>query len=110
MYKVILTSSAKTDLKDIKTYISTVLNNPNSAKTIVKGITNQLHVLEHFPEMGTLLMFENSINCYRYLIHRNYISFYHIENDSVIVDRIMYGRRDYLAILFGNELNEDSEI
>ena len=29
--------------------------------------------------------------------------------EEVIVDRILYGRRDYLSILFGEELTEESE-
>ena len=29
--------------------------------------------------------------------------------EEVMVDRILYGRRDYLSILFGEELTEESE-
>ena len=35
--------------------------------------------------------------------------FYHIHIEEVMVDRILYGRRDYLSILFGEELTEESE-
>ena len=35
--------------------------------------------------------------------------FYHISDDTVWIDRVLYGRRDYLAILFGNELSDENE-
>lgn len=35
------------------------------------------------------------------------MAFYHVHNEEVMVDRILYGRRDYLSILFGEELCDD---
>ena len=35
--------------------------------------------------------------------------FYHISGNTVHIDRILYGRRDYLSILLGAELTEKSE-
>lgn len=37
------------------------------------------------------------------------MAFYHIQGDTAVVDRILYGRRDYLAILFGDPLVEETE-
>lgn len=37
------------------------------------------------------------------------MAFYHIQRDTAVVDRILYGRRDYLAILFGNQLDKETE-
>ena len=33
--------------------------------------------------------------------------FCHLSGESACIDRILYGRRDYLSILFGNELTEE---
>ena len=32
----------------------------------------------------------------------NYLTFYRVNGNEVYVDRILYGRRDYLRILFGD--------
>ena len=109
MTNVILTAAAKDDLAEIKDYISNSLQNPEAAKGIIKKILNQLHMLERFPEMGTLLLPQNSPVVYRYLVCGSYMAFYHITEKNVQVDRILYGRRNYLHILFGNIL-EDEEI
>lgn len=108
--KLLLTAAARQDLKDIHQYISTSLRNPSAARNVVQNITAQIRGLEDFPEMGTLVFLEESPITYRYLVSGNYMSFYHIQRDAVIVDRVLYGRRDYLQILLGNALEEDENI
>ena len=109
MNKVKLTHAAKMDLQEIKDYISITLRNPAAANGILKGITTQIRSLESFPQMGTVIELDESSIAYRYLVYGNYMSFYHIQNDSVIVDRILYGRRNYLKLLLGSQLDEDIE-
>jgi len=41
---------------------------------------------------------------YRFLVCGNYLVFYRTEADSVFVDRVIYGRRDYIKILFDEAL------
>lgn len=107
MAKLLITPAARDDLVEIKQYITSSLRNPSAARSTVKGITAQIRDLEQFPELGTLVFLEAGSTAYRYLIYKNYMSFYHIQGDSVIVDRILYGRRDYLQLLLGRELEED---
>ena len=64
-------------------------------------------MLEQFPESGTPILIPGSPVAYRYLVCGSYMAFYHIRNQEVIVDRVLYGRRDYLSILFGDQLGED---
>lgn len=109
MSKVTLTHAARMDLKEIKDYISITLQNPSASNSILKGITTQIRSLESFPKMGTVIELDESSITYRYLVHGNYMSFYHIQKDSVIVDRILYGRRNYLKLLLGSHLEEDIE-
>ena len=54
-------------------------------------------------------MIPGSPAAYRYLVCGSYMVFYHIHIEEVMVDRILYGRRDYLSILFGEEFTEESE-
>lgn len=107
MVKLLITPAARDDLVAIKDYISTTLRNPSAATNTVKGITMQMRNLEQFPEMGTIVFLEAGTPQYRYLIYKSYMTFYHIQGDSVIVDRVLYGRRDYLQLLLGRELEED---
>lgn len=102
MSKVVLSFAAKEDLREIQEYISKNLGNPSAAKGILQKMLNQIRMLEQFPEMGKRILLEESAVDYRYLVHSSYMSFYHTENNTVIVDRILYGRRNYIKLLFGN--------
>ena len=75
----------------------------------MKRIATQLHTLEQFSEAGTPILIPGSPVAYRYLVCGSYMAFYHVHNEEVIVDRILYGRRDYLSILFSKELAEEMD-
>ena len=107
MTKVKLSAAAKADLQETRRYISSVLSNPGASKQTMKRITSHLHTLEQFPEAGTPILIPGSPVAYRYLVCGSYMAFYHVHNEEVMVDRILYGRRDYLSILLGEELCDD---
>ena len=109
MAKVILTMAARADLKETQHYISAVLMNPVASQKTLKRITAQLQTLGQFPEAGTQILATGSPVAYRYLVCGSYIAFYHIQKDTAVVDRILYGRRDYLSILFHDQLDEETE-
>ena len=96
-------------MQETRRYISSVLSNPSASRQTLKRIATQLHTLDQFPEAGTPILIPGSPVAYRYLVCGSYMAFYHVYNEEVMVDRILYGRRDYLPCLFGEELTEESE-
>lgn len=47
---------------------------------------------------------------YRFLVSGNYLIFYRAYEKEVYIDRILYARRDYMRILFGDaQINETDE-
>lgn len=104
MAKIVFSMAARQDLADIGDYIAYKLRNKTAAKNLLDRIRTVVMSLEKFPESGSRLDLPNPNNAYRYLVCGNYMIFYHVSDDVVFVDRILYGRRDYLAILFGDEI------
>lgn len=104
MNKIVLSYDAKNDLKEIKKYISKDLDNEIAANNTVSKITKSIRRLEAQPLIGAPLssIIEFDTN-YRFLVCGNYMVFYRLENNVVLVSRIIYGRRDYMKILFKNE-------
>jgi addiction module RelE/StbE family toxin len=104
-YTVSVSPEAKNDLQEIKTYISKNLENPQAAKNVVSKITQQIKGLRQTPGMGHPLSpvvgFETP---YRFLVCGNYLVFYRWVEKLVLVDRIIYGGRDYVQILFPESL------
>lgn len=104
MNKIYLSPVAENDLSEIKKYISEDLENPSAAMSTIKKITKNIRMLSDYSLIGTPLSSVTDVQGgYRYLVIDNYMVFYRADEEKVFVDRILYGRRDYLRILFDNK-------
>lgn len=108
MANVVYSPESQRDLELIGDYISEQLKSPQAALNTVTLIQDKIDKLEDFPQLGTPLTitgYDN--NDYRFLVCLNYLAFYRIDGNNVYIDRILYGKRDYVSILFGKLLNDD---
>lgn len=89
------------DLDEIWEYISENLYNTKAAESTVNRIINSIDKLEDFAEIGRRLSEVVNIDLdYRFLVSGSYLVFYRAYNSDVYIDRILYGKRDYMRILF----------
>ena len=101
---------AEDDLAEIKKYISEQLVNPVAALNTVAKITKGIRKLEQFPELGTKVSsITNIVSDYRFLVCANYLAFYRTDGNDVFIVRVLYGRRDYISILFDELPQDDAE-
>ena len=60
------------------------------------------------PELGPRLSSIIDLDTdYRFLVCSNYLAFYRIAGSHVYIVRILYGRRDYITMLFGQKPPEE---
>lgn len=106
MYNIVFTPEAIKDLEETKAYIAEELCNEQAAIKTVSIILKNIRVLSQFPESGALLssIVDFDTN-YRFLVCGNYVAFYRLEGVQVHIIRILYGRRNFMQILFGNSNN-----
>ena len=107
MVNIVFSPEAHRDLLEIGDYVAFKLHNKSTARKLIDRIQKSVLVLRQFPESRSPLDDTGPHILYRYLICGNYMIFYHPSGDRVCIDRILYGRRDYLSILFGDELSEE---
>jgi plasmid stabilization system protein ParE len=108
MNNLYLSQAAQDDLAGIKAYISEELENPTAALSTVGRITKSIRILKNHAMAGApLSSVANVDNDYRFLVSGNYMVFYRAIGSEVYVDRILYGRRDYLRVLFGDVLETE---
>ncbi|MEG1942324.1 MAG: type II toxin-antitoxin system RelE/ParE family toxin [Angelakisella sp.] len=101
MTSIKISPRAFQDLSEIKAYITEELESPNSASETVRKILKRISELEAFPETGTKLSCRiRTETSYRYVTSGSYLAFYRYEDEIIFVDRILYGKRDYLKVLF----------
>ena len=109
MNKLHLSPEAQEDLSEIKAYIAEDLENPQVALSTVMKITKTIRMLQDHALIGTPLSAMADVNSdYRYLVSGNYMVFYRVAGKDVFIDRVLYGRRDYLRILFADTQEEQS--
>ena len=102
MAEIRFSPEALSDLKDIKSYIKEDLRSEQAADNTIKEILKHIRKLSDFPQSGAPLSSVVGIETnYRFIVSGNYTAFYNYENDSVFILRVLYGRRDFMRILFG---------
>jgi plasmid stabilization system protein ParE len=88
------------DLDAIWDYYADEYQNVDAAVKIIDAITADIEQLADFPELGPPLSSIADVDAgYRFLVTGNYLSFYRIDGADISIDRILYGRRDYLSVL-----------
>ena len=101
MNKLQISKAAQKDLLEIKSYIAVDLDNPKAAVSVVGKITKKIRLLRENPLMGATLASISGANSEeRFLVCGSYMVFYRVMHQSVFIDRVFYGRRDYLRVLF----------
>lgn len=90
---------AQSDLLEIRRYISEELQ---TARQPVGRILKSFRQLEQLPFSGPPLQANGADTGYRSIVSGNYRAFYHGNANDVYIVRILYGKRDFMRILFGS--------
>ena len=107
--KIHYSSESRRDLDDIWDYIVSVLQNRSAAERVIDRIMDAVDPLKNFAEMGTPLSSIADIGTdYRFLVSGNYMVFYRVQDNDVYIDRVLYGRSDYMSVLFKDLLHEET--
>ncbi len=110
MTEVVISPLAAADMTEIADYISREKRSPGAALRLIRRFRKEITALSTFPLSGSQLIPPGSERCpYRYIVCGNYLIFYHVNSERVMVDRVLYGRRDYMALLFGDVLSDEDD-
>ena len=99
-YKYQFTPLAEQDLNEIFDYISLELFTPLSAEKLIERIQTAVERVCEFPFSCPLL--NDAIlreREYRLLVVDNFNLFYIVRDETVIIMRVLYGRRNYESLL-----------
>lgn len=83
--KIIIKPAAYEDIKQTAEYIKSELCNPTAASEIQKSIFNGIERLLNQPKLGKKLRDSE----YRYIIIKNYLVFYTINDTKISVIRVL---------------------
>lgn len=107
--KIHYSPESRRDLDDIWDYIVSELQTRSAAERVIDRIMDVVDPLKKFAEMGTPLSSIADVGTdYRFLVSGNYMVFYHVQGSDVYIDRVLYGRSDYMSVLFKDLLREET--
>ena len=107
--KIHYSPESRRDLDNIWDYIVSELQNRSAAERVIDCIMDAVDPLKNFAEMGTPLSSIADIGTdYRFLVSGNYMVFYRVQGNDVYIDRVLYGRSDYMSVLFKDLLREET--
>ena len=104
MYHVEITEPAKNDMFEAAKYIAEQLLNPSAANRLLDDVESAIFSLESMPERYALLSDEIPAKPgIRFMPVGKYLVFYVIREKTkkVVIQRFLYGRRDWVTILKG---------
>jgi len=97
-HKVVFLHSALEDLEQIVVYIAQ--DDVNAAQRLHDGIVETANKLSDFPMMGKLAPAEKiGKHGFRMIGHGQYLLFYKVYDNTVVILRVLHGARDYPNLL-----------
>lgn|SRR5690606_15793816 len=107
-YKVVYLPIALKDLREITDYITVNLNAPDAALDFIIAIEESVSILELFPYSRRVYQpIKQLEHEYRLLPVKNYAIFYTVNEQTVEIHRVIYGKRN-LSELIAHNPSEDS--
>ncbi len=94
-----LSAEAEQDLERIADYIA--LDNPARAVSFLQELRSKCLALADMPERFPLVP-RYEASGVRRRGHGNYLIFYRVEPEKVVIVHVLHGAQDYSAILFPN--------
>lgn len=97
-YTVRLLAIAEQDLVKLVSYLAA--ENPKAAADVLDHIESRLQTLTSHPFIGRIPQAPKLTALgYRVLVIDNYLVFYKVKGNTVLVHRILHGARDLLRVL-----------
>ena len=99
-YKIKYLPIALQDLIETAEYITFILLNPEAADSLLDEIDRSVNQLKAFPFVGALYKSKRKRKQqYRMIFIRNHTVYYAVIDDSVVIQRILYKRRNIKNLL-----------
>ena len=104
MFEIKIAPQAAADLLEIKNYIENKLQNSMAAHNSISKIIETYENLTFSPNVGIPVeKYVSFPTNYKFVLANNCSIFYRIEDEVIRIVRILYSRRDFVRVLFGEK-------
>lgn len=71
----------------------------DTTRKYLDGLMDTVEAKADYPKSGAPLYYEDSFTGYYFVAFKAYLAFYRIEDDQLLVDRVLFAASDYLRHL-----------
>lgn len=103
-YRIEYSQAAIRDLDRVWNEVYEASKEADIATRYVDGLMGCVAEKRAFPKSGAPLYYENGFTGYYYVVFKAYMAFYRIVEERILVDRVVFGRSDYMRIIFQDRL------
>jgi Plasmid stabilization system protein len=101
-YKVAYSKAAVRDLDRVWAEVYNASKSYEVTTRYMDGLMVAVEEKADYPKSGVPLYYEDIFTGYYFVIFKAYMAFYRLEGRSMFVDRVLFGKNDYLRELFIN--------
>ena len=65
----------------------------------IEELLDKVEKKSDYPKSGAPLYYENTFTGYYCIVFKAYLAFYRLEKETMLVDRVLFGKSDYMRIL-----------
>ena len=98
-YRIQYSKAAIRDLDRIWMEVFDASKDYDITEQYITDLMDKVETKSDYPESGSPPFYEDSITGYYFIVFKAYIAFYRVENDKLLVDRVLYGQSDYMRKL-----------
>ena len=98
-YKIEYSRTAIRDLDRVWAEVLEASKDYEITERYIEELLDKVEAKADYPKAGSPLYYENSFTGYYFVVFKAYIAFYRLESDRMLIDRVLFGRSDYLRIL-----------
>ena len=99
-YSIYFAAKARQDLNEIAVAVYNLSKDKTVTRNVISDVKNAVTQLADFPLSGKLPIDRNLLSLgYRYLIERDYLIFYSIDEtkNRVLINAVVNGKTDYVS-------------
>ena len=95
--KVVFSKKSELQIEEIYQYVLSKSNDEGTAKKFVNELIDKTEILKTQAFVGRQLeIIDNIVTQYRFLIYKDYLIFYRVDDSKAYIDRILNAKTDYV--------------
>lgn len=100
-YEIEYSPEAIRDLDDVFEDVLTASKDIEITHKYIEELQDKVDSMVKRPKTGTPLYYDDLFTGYYSVRFKEYLAFYRLDETKILVDRILFRKRDYMRVLFG---------